>query len=541
MAMTNEGIRTGTTMQTATTVDSHTQDDRYGDFLAGVQERFATTVASSPHLFQTDTSALWEAYLASAPDGTRQSRTCNACRTFIQRFGGLVSTAADGAVASAVWPKDAPPAYADAARALTRIVERADVIGVFRAKESTWGLPVTGAWTHLAVRAPTSLLWTSVVTTAGQEMAAKSEDLGMLGRSLADFDIETVRKAVALLSGDALYRSEKVLGVATWLLALHEALASTKSTRSRRHIMWLAVAKAPAGYCHVRSGMIGTLLEDIAAGLPFESVKRKFSEKMNPLQYMRPQAAPSAGNIAQAEKIVAALQAQGSLERRFAKLSDVQALWLPSVPVARDPAPGIFGHLAKLNVPTVTSSDAPATTMTWVKFLATVLPTAEAIDFLVPPGAQAYTAMVTAKNADAPNLLQWDNPVSHYVYSSGSLPAQWNLRAGEHRRVTAVSLRSWMWGDKPSEHHGAGVVFVLEGAKDTTYVRSGGMFPEQMKSEYHPVRRTLEAYFNNATIEGKDEAEACGIALVKGQAIWNLTFLVTARGIRTSYRLDRWD
>ena len=46
MAMTNEGTRTGTTMQTATTIDSPTQDDRYGDFLAGVQERFATTVAS---------------------------------------------------------------------------------------------------------------------------------------------------------------------------------------------------------------------------------------------------------------------------------------------------------------------------------------------------------------------------------------------------------------------------------------------------------------------------------------------------------------
>jgi hypothetical protein len=530
-------------MQTAqTTATATTHDDRYADFLSGAQERFGSSVAASPHLFTTDAAGLWEAYLSAAPEGTRQSRTCNACKSFIEKFGGLVSIAADGSTASAVWPKDAPPLYADAARALTKLVERADVTGVFRAKESIWGHPVTGPWTHLSLSAPPSIRWIGVVTTAGQEMAAKAEEHKMLARSLAEFDVETVRKTVALLTGDSLYRSEKCVGVARWLLDLHESLAATKSKRARTNILWLAVAKAPAGYCHVRSGMIGTLLEDVVAELPFEIIKRKFTEKMDPLQYMRPQAPPSAGNIAQAEKIVAALQAQGSLERRFAKLADVQALWLPRVPVTRDPAPGIFGHLAKLEVPKVTTSDAPATTMTWVKFLANVLPTAEAIDFLVPHDRQAYTAMVTAKNADAPNLLQWDNPVSHYVYSSGSPPSQWNLPAGQYRRVTAVVLRSWMWdAAKAFEHHGAGVCFVLEGAKDTTYVRSGGMFPEQMKSEYHGVRRTLEAYFANAAIEGKDEAEVCGIALVKGQTTWNLTFRVTSRGMRTTYKLDRWD
>lgn len=54
--------------------------------------------------------------------------------------------------------------------------------------------------------------------------------------------------------------------------------------------------------------MIGTLLDDIASGMSFDSVSRRFAEKMHPLQYQRPQAAPSAGNIAQAEKIVEKLE-----------------------------------------------------------------------------------------------------------------------------------------------------------------------------------------------------------------------------------------
>lgn len=518
-------------------------DDRYGDFLAEVQAHFNENMKTNPRLFETDAEGLWEAYLDEAPAGTRQSRTCNCCKVFIQRFGGLVTIDESGATQPAVWPEDVPPLYADAVHAMTKIINKANVTGVFKTTDTKWGTPQTGPWTHIALVPPPQILWKGALSTASQEMAVKREEFRMLGRSLADFDIETVTKAVALLDTDALYRSEKCRGVARWLLQLHEELAATKNKRARHNLMWLAVAKAPPGYCHVRSGMIGTLLEDLVEGLPFETVKRKFAEKMNPLQYMRPQAAPSAGNIAQAEKVVAALQSAGALERRFAKLSDVQALWLPKEAKEAKPVQqaGVFGHLAKSKDKTPTTSGAPAKTMTWVKFAATVLPAAESIEFLVPHERQSYTAMVTAKNADAPNLLQWGNPVSHYVYSNGSLPRQWNLEGGRYHRVTAVVLRSWMWEDPAKfEHHGLGVTFVLEGCKDTTYNRSGGVFPEQMKSEYHAVRRTLEAYFNSAVIEGKDEAGACGIALVKGAA-WGLTFRVTSKGVRTDYKLDRWD
>jgi hypothetical protein len=515
-------------------------DDRYEDFLAAAQRHFAALIATSPRLFTTDAEGLWEEYLRQAPGGARQSRTCNCCRHFIQRFGSLVTISETGEMESAIWPKDAPPAYRDAAYSLRNIIKRSNVTGVFRSNAKVWGTPRTGEWTHIALTAPANILSTSVVTTPNQEMAAKVEEYGMLERSLAEFSVDVVRQAVAILSTESLYRSEKVLGVAKWLLDLHESLAATKNKQARANLKWLAVAKAPPGYCHVRSGMIGTLLEDLAAGLPFETVKRKFGEKMNPLQYMRPQAPPSDGNIAQAEKIVAALRSAGALERRFAKLSDIQCIWLPKEPEAKAAKGGVFGHLTGRKQTTPVASGAPPQVMTWVKFRDTVLPGAEAIEFLVPSDHRPYTAMVTSVNPDAPNLLQWDNPVSHYVYAQGSLPRQWNLVAGRYHRVTAVSLRSWMWGERSYDHHGAGVVFVLDGARDLEHRVSGGMFPEQMKSEYHPVRRTLEAHFKSAPIAGRDEASACGIAITKGQDA-GLTFRVTARGVMMDYRIDRWD
>lgn len=506
--------------------------DRYADFLDEVRRHFAK---ADRHMFTTDAAGLWEAYLEGAPFLHRQERNCNACRKFIETYGGLVAIDEEGNTSSAIWPPygRVPPHYRDSVRGVLKAVGKAKVTGVFLSSAKEWGTPVTGPWTHLAVTSRN--VWSHPLKTASQEMAAKLEEYGMLGRSLADFDTETVRKAVAILSNESLYRSEKVLGVAKWLLELHEALDANK--RNRRNLMWLAVAKAPPGYCHVRSSMIGTLLEDLAADLPFETVKRKFSEKMNPLQYMRPQAAPSAGNIAQAEKIVETLQAVGSLERRFARLEDLQPLWTPN---AKKPAKGgVFGHLVKKPQPTI--NNAPPTSMTWVKFAAAVLPTAEQIDFLVPHGRESYTALVTAKNPDAPNLLQWDNTISHYVYLGGSPASQWNLQAGAWRKVNAVVLSPWMWTDPEKfKHHGKRVNFILDDCRDMTYRSSGGMFPEQMKSEYHQIRRTLEAYFQNATIEGRDEATACGIVLGSG-ATWNATFRVTAGNMQTSYRLDRWD
>ena len=80
------------------------------------------------------------------------------------------------------------------------------------------------------------------------------------------------------------------------LLALHEARASKRGPAAD-NLTWLAVATAPAGFCHVRSSMIGTLLEDVAAGMPFDAIKQRFDAKMHPLQYQRPTAMPSVPSI----------------------------------------------------------------------------------------------------------------------------------------------------------------------------------------------------------------------------------------------------
>jgi hypothetical protein len=294
--------------------------------------------------------------------------------------------------------------------------------------------------------------------------------------------------------------------------------------------------------------MIGTLLDDLAAELPFPTIKAKFDAKMHPLQYRRPTAAPSAGNIAEAERIIAALQAEGALERRFARLEDVVALWRPSAPTPAAKKPGVFGHLLRRDDDEVRDLGTPPVTLTWEKFARTVLPGAERIEFLVPEGRASFVALVTAKNPEAPPILQWDhpdhrNPVSLYVYVEGSLATRWNLVASRYCPVTAITLGPAAWGTgTAARHHGNDALLLLDGARDLRHDKGGGFFPESLKSELHPIRATLEAYAKSATIEGRDEATACGYLLSAGAKAWTCTLRITAKGgLRSTVQLDRWD
>lgn len=518
-----------------------TTDADYHAFLQRVNARFLANIKDEP-LFETLALDLWSVYLDSFPDPEqRQHHNCHCCRNFIERFGTLATIDANGRVESAVWHEDdASELYRPAVAALRKAVQRANVAGVFLASERTWGTPVTGAWQHLSLRPPAAILHKRSVLTAGQVMAEKREDFKTVMHALNEFTQPHLETALTLLRTESLYRSEKVLGQAEWLYNLHVARAAARGL-SRANVVWRAIATAPAGFCHPRSSMIGTLLEDIAAGKDYGDVAKAFAAKMNPLQYQRPQAAPSTGAIAAAEKVVAQLNAAGALARRFCRLDEVLALWKPT-PHAEPVNQGVFGHLAPKTAKPV-AMRIPAQTMSWDKFQRTVLPTAERMQMQAPIRG-GYCALVTAVNSAAPPIIQWDceelrNPVSWYFWAGGAQAASFGLQAGSFVDVDAITLQPSMW-HSGHEHQGAGVMFVLAGAHETANP-GAALFPEILRAEFHGVRSVIESYSRASSIQGKSEPHAAGIMLKKGDASWSATVRVWANGSSLDYQLDRWD
>jgi|HubBroStandDraft_4_1064222.scaffolds.fasta_scaffold00029_96 hypothetical protein len=509
-----------------TTSTVHTDHDHYyKEFERLIADRIAS--AQEP-LFTTNAEGLWEAYLAGIPAEHRQYYNCRWCKRFIEKYGVLAAINADGRTStSLIWGVDVPRFFLDSAVRCGNILAKAKVTGVFINGDKVWGTPsnvagvgskyVGQTWTHLHGTPPT--VFKSALKTADQESAEKTQDYITLKRGLDEFPVEAVVQAVRVLEADAVDRSEKTLGVAKWLLALHQSIASLRGPM-RDNLVWLAVAKAPPGWCHVRSTMISTLLDDVVQGLPFETIKSRWDAKMHPLKYQRPVAPPKDGAIDAANKIMAKLQSEGALARRFARLDEVTALWRPRT---EEVAPakakgGAFDHLKGKGGTAIKEVELPAKTMGWNHFRDTVLPDALEIEVQLGWGNLPFYGLTTAVNADAPAIIQWDglpnlprNPVAQYFWHGGSPASQWGLTPG-WCKVDAICLKPCHWQSDKFSHHGGGVFFVIAAARESR-MSGAAIFPETLRAEYHRIRSVIEAHSRQSEIAGMAEGNANGIAL----------------------------
>lgn len=531
---------------TSVFADDHNRSgDRYPHFREAVATRFGSVVGSGIPLFKTDADNLFDLFLSSLPEDARQHYTCHACRHFVNRFGGLVTISESGETTSIMWDDSTVPEFfRQPVAELKKAVLRAKVDGVFLSERATLGQPVTGEWEHLFAELPRTMVHRDRLKTADQVVAERLEEYRMLCTALEDYPANVVNQALTLINSDALYRNDKVKGVAVWFKGLRDALDGTKDSRRKANIRWLAVATAPAGFAHLRGGMFGTLLDDIKEGKSVPEIVRSFKEKMDPLQYMRPQAAPSQGNIQQAEKIVEKLGITASLRRRFATFEEITHFLWQDRSAARNaggqPGGGVFGHLTPKGAQAAKTNtmNLPGTTMTWDKFRKTVLPTVETMEALVDSPSR-FMALVTAADPEAPNILRWGNTFSWY-YRRHMSYSSWNMTPGVYVKVKGITETPNLWGDNPVTHAGQQIFFLLEGCRDVTNSPGGGLFPENLRADLHEVRSTLEAYSNTAKLEGAENATACGAGYSK-DGDWGITLKVTADNATRLIKIDRWD
>lgn len=482
---------------------------------------------------------LWINYMMSLPESVRDEHNCNTCRSFLGHYGGLAYVNEAGIMRSVLWGESLPGLYHDAVEELNGLVQRSYITGVFIPWASELGNAKTGEWKHLSMKVPVSRIPLGSMRNVDQLMAEKLEDYRNMQRATAEYKQSVVEAAVHVLSTEMLYRSEKVLGAAEWLRDLYQKLGSVHGPY-RSHILWKAVATAPAGFCHPRSSMIGTLLDDIQSGMNYQEAGRRFKQKMDPLVYQRPQAPAKSGNIDVAEKLIKKMGAESALRRRYARLEDVEAIWTPEAIVVHDK--GVFGKLRGSKVSDTRTL--PPITMTWEKFNRTVLPTATNIE-ICAPNRGSYSSLITASDPYAVPIIQWDsvekrNPVSWYFWHGGATAQQFGLSSGFWYKLNAVCLKPSMWNGG-FDHQGKGVMFIIYGAADT---RRAGLclFPEILRSEFREVRSVIEQYMKTETLEGFEHQSAAGIMVNSGGDTWGEVLLRVRTGdITQQYKLDRWD
>lgn len=509
--------------------------------------------------------ALWASYLGNLPPDRRAHYDCRACEHFIRRYGGLVVVHDDGSTSSVLWSPASdeydqlPEFFRHSVEAMCRFVEARPVCGVFLDAATVWGTPHTGTWTHLCGEpGEKSVFAVSALESVTQAVAARREGFGMVIRALIEFPAAVAAQALEVLALEAVPNGEKALGVAKWFAGLHEAVQRADGYRSRAvrrtNLVWRAVAMSPPAFHHVSSTMIGTLMADLKAGKPMAEVRRAWVAKMDPGRYMRPQAAPTAGQVDAANKVAEKLGiSPAHLARRFVRLAEIPAqarLWSP--PVQHTPKSfgggGTFDSVRPVVEPPAPATNLPETVMTWEKFARTVLGEALEVRFLTPESPASFYGLLTATDPAAPPLLQWDgleglprNPVSWYVERTGSYAVRWGL--GNHTRwvkVNAVLSPPYRWNDRPGlfSHHEDRAFLVLDGAKDSV-PPSLCLFPTLLRSEFHGVRAVIEKYSNDRRATGATDGDANGFVLRKGDA--RAVLWVRTPHTFGVYHIDRWD
>lgn len=527
----------------------HDHDASYDALLGLVQRTVEARMHGIPRpVFRVETFGnLYEVFIAHLPAHLHQVHNCRACREFVNRFGSLVVLSETGEAKSLLWPDEyieAGQDYAEAIQAVRRLVEGRQVLCQFFTDQHELGISQTGPWRHLhmALMGP---IWAKVVhAQPEQAMALSREHFGMVERALAEWPLATLDQAHGLLAGSALSGASKFRAPLAWLRDLHRNASSARRPGTNRSAnqIWLANASAPEGYKHMRGSALATLLDDIKAGRRTEDLVERWDRVMHPLKYQRPQVAPTAGNIAAAERLVAELGIERSLERRFAGVEDCELLWRPRGDVTPEPSTiGVFASVKpKKRDFTPARRAIRSGLMSWRAFEEDVLPRARAIKVLAPALGN-YTAIVTAVHPDAPCLMKYGHHASSYVYHGGSLSSRWGLAGGQRHMVTGICHQPWEWKlvGQPMPHFGEGIVLMIANCVDRQN-SNAALFPELMRGDLHAVRSTIEAFSKNNVIRRLGiEGYACGLAFSanRGQRIDVVVFTDTTE---ESVTIDRW-
>ncbi len=552
-------------MKSATTVDKVQveRDDAYQT----LEMMIGINVASvqRDRLFTTNSSAVFDAFLDGLPPHRRQHYNCNCCRKFVERFGSLVTISPEGDTKSIMWYGSIPSMFEAAVTGVRDKVLSAKVDGVFLSSEHVWGTPNNQpgpgsryegmTWTHMHSGNPS--VFKPKTKTDSQVMAELHEDHSLIRRTLAEARLEVVTTVLRVLEAEAVTRSEKALAMARWFRDLLITYREVKGPR-RDNLIWKAVAEAPEGFCHARNTVLGTLFDDVGSGLSFDEVKANWNKKMSPEVYQRPKTV-SEGNLEVAEKLIAKLGAADSLKRRYARLDEIKPQWRPSESKAKEESGKVFGHINATGAstgrsPALKQVILPSRRITWEKFQQEVLPTARKIDLRTPLGRGGFFAMVTAEVPEAPPIIQWDgidgmerNPFSWYVHLRGSFAHEWSIVGGMHTEVRAISDLPCHWQvSSKFNHQPHAAVFYLAGCRDKSPSPGGGLFPENLRSEYREARAAIEAYTKSAKVGGIDQSDACGLMFIKGDhgglgVGWDCQVRVKSDDGVADYHIDRWE
>lgn len=286
-----------------------------------------------------DSRAFEAHYLASFPPGTdpmymeRTEHDCNCCKNFIRNLGRVVAIVNDKIVS--VWDiVGAEEPYATVAKQMAEFVRRQPITNLFRTSEKQFGKEKTlqmqtggtvKNWNHFYGEVATKYQTDQANKISGEYRSKVQTSR----RALTELSKEAIATVSDLIANNSLYRGEDHKSSVESFKKAHAEFAKLMTEHDRNLYCWANAATSTAGF--FRNSAVGTLVQDLSNDVDLETAVKAFESKTAPTNYKRPTSLITPAMIKSAMKTIGELGLEPTLQRRFAKISDVtinNVLWV---------------------------------------------------------------------------------------------------------------------------------------------------------------------------------------------------------------------
>lgn len=511
-------------------------------FAQAVNKRLAGMMQGGELFEIIDTCDLYETYLAAFPEGsnpiyrTNRVHECSCCRSFIRNLGGVVTFS--GGKINTIWDiPGLPQPYASVAARMAEMIRQYPVAGIYRTSEKKYGNEHTygdkehgpnKVWDHLwsDVRAP---FYCSDPAAQKGQRATQHE---MLKRSLEVITLPCLRQVHELAKGDMIYRGVEHVRALENFTALKLEYEIAKQKNTTEAFLWIHSKDGhSAGF---KNTVIGTLVIDLASGMPLEDAVRMFESKVAPENYKRSKSLITEKMVDEALTKLADLGLEHAIERRVAVFEDVSVndvLFVNNTGRMKM-KDGLKAQILKGATKPVAIVESK-NTISIDDFIEKILPYASNVRALLRnTHAGNFVTLTAPKHADTGRLLKWNNDFG-WSYKDGAADSirERVKRAGGN--VDNAKLRvslSWFNSDDLDLHSNSPFGTTYYGNKQGILdVDMNAGSPDNSKDpvenqSFKTMRDGAYSFSVNQYASRSSTNVGFEIELAIGDAVWNMSY-----------------
>jgi len=483
----------------------------FKQFKKVMQDTFHFRLHQGGHrLYMTDVDKelLWQTYLNGFPEAERQEHNCNACKSFIRHYGGLVMII-EGKVCT-LWDFGCDAPFTRSVEDMAALVRAADITDMFFTNEAAMGTDCNRerqedgtitTWDHMHFKLPASMV--SRRSESVDTLRGKARDnRNVFKRGLEEITLDALDSVLDLIAQNSLYRGAEFKAVVEQFRGIKTHYNALLSDEAREIYAWDKAPQFAGTVAQLRNTSIGTLLLNISEGMDLDDAVGKFEAIMAPTNYKRPNAIISKKMIEDAEKTITELGYANSLGRRFATVDDLSARNLLFVNRDIKQQLGLLGDL-KDAITVNPRSLGKVEEIAVADFVKNVLPRSTKVELLFENRhINNLVSLIDAKDVHAPGLFKWPN---HFSWSyknavTDSIKEKVKAAGGRIEGELRVSLEWYNFDDLDlhvMEPSGRTIWFREKlsptgGQLDVDMNAGGGRTREPVENVIWPDKRTMK-------------------------------------------------